>query len=702
MFKTVKNSLTVSILLVTSLSVSATTLLSENFESGYSNWTIGGTGDYGIVAKAGSNTLNLAKTATATQSFSTTGLTNVQISMDMIATSLESADVCYAEAQGSAGWINIGTVVNYEDNGTAYPKVKGHSSFDNTTVTIRLRAAGNINSDDCYFDNIVVVNNASAPARTELTYAYLNATADSTFTTGAFVPENSNPTVNTFEGNLVISGTPVFDKNYGVTGNLPTGYTVWPSFDYEFVQDNNRLIPVDRGHGFVGSGGWSITAGVGAVWDETGDNGFTRASFPYTVKQNNSNCEHNGLATFLFKDDGSISNVHVQNVAETCSFVGFEFYGTLSGTYNDHTVSNKAQVITDRNTEEAAWIPTKPLSDLATDYPGVDIGDYGYAIDADELNGYSLLVDGTSYIDGCGTRYGEHPYCTDKTIGVYSFTKSMHAFIAVAALEKQYPGFKSELIKDLVPECTDAMWNGVTVEHALDMATGNYSSNRFENDEGNSSTANNYFLKTTRADRADFACNEYSQKVSPGTTVVYHTTDTELVGYAAAKYANTKLGGSAEAFNDVVVPVYEAMGLSHYIRGIQRTTDTQDAWGGYGLSVTLNDVVRISQYLRDDAVAGGLLDATMVNEVLSGNSQGLDANLNNFNYDNGFWRYHAGAATDMSACGANTQVPMMSGYGGHTSLILPEVIITQLTDGGGIGFSATINDVFANISSVCP
>jgi hypothetical protein len=92
----------------------------------------------------------------------------------------------------------------------------------------------------------------------------------------------------------------------------------------------------------------------------------------------------------------------------------------------------------------------------------------------------------------------------------------------------------------------------------------------------------------------------------------------------------------------------------------------------------------------------------MASEVLSGNSQGLSANLNNFNYDNGFWRYHVGAATNMSSCGASTQVPMMSGYGGHTSIILPEVIITQLTDGGGLGFVSTINDVFANISSVCP
>lgn len=543
----------------------------------------------------------------------------------------------------------------------------------------------------------------SNTVQNQATYQYLMSNHALQFSTSAFKAKSRGKTKNTFSGRLSISGKPTFSQNYGDINDLPVGYNIWPLFSYEFIQDKSRLIPVDRGHGFIGNGAWSITAGVGAVWDEAGDNGYSRAAFPYTIKQNNTNCEHNALATFLFKDDGSISNVHVQNVAETCTFYGFEFYGNLAGTYNAHAVTNSAQVVSARDTEEANWLPTKPLSDLAIDFPGVDLANYGYAIDAADLNGYSVLVNGISYTDGCTTRYGTHPYCMDKTIGVYSFTKSMHAFMAVAALEQQYPGFKSQLIADLVPECAgDSRWNNVTVEHALDMATGNYSSANYEVDEGSSAIVNGFFDPTTRSARGSFSCTGWPHKVAPGSYHVYHTTDTELVSYAAAKYANNQLGGNAEAFNDILLPIYDAIGLSHYIRGIQRTSDTQDAWGGYGLSVTLNDVVKMAKYLRDDAATGNLLDSTMVNEVLSGASKGLYAQLNNFNYDNGFWRYHVGAASNMSACGANTQVPLMSGYGGHTSIILPEVIITQLTDGGGIGFLSTINDVFTNISNACP
>ena len=550
--------------------------------------------------------------------------------------------------------------------------------------------------------------------RSETTFDYLFSTLDKTFSTAAFLPNNLNNNSNNysnnnfieashvFEGRLTISGKPTFKQNYGTVADLPSGYEQWPEFSYEFIQDTGRLIPVNRGHGFIGNGAWSITAGVGAVWDEADDNGYSRAAFPYTMKENNANCEVNGLATFLFKSDGSISNVQVQNVAETCLFYGFEFYGTLAAQYSAYSIENKKQVILDRDKEEDARIPTKPLSALAIDFPGVNLANYGYAIAPENINGYSILVNGINYVDGCTTRYGEHPYCSEKTIGIYSFTKTIHGFLVVAALEKKYPGFKKQLIKDLVPECSDTRWDNVTIEHALDMATGNYQSAEFSADEGSAAIIENYFLPTTRAKRADFSCNGWPQQVPPGTYSVYHTTDTELLGYAATQFLKNKLGDNVEAFNDILIPLYEQIGLSHYIPGTQRTTDTHEAWAGYGLSATLNDVVRVAQYIRDEGLSGGLLDPTMVNEVLSGKNMGLPSNANNLHYDNGFWRLHVGALTDMSACGSATQAPMLSGFGGHTALILPNVIITQMTDSGALGITQTINDVFNHISHECP
>jgi hypothetical protein len=92
----------------------------------------------------------------------------------------------------------------------------------------------------------------------------------------------------------------------------------------------------------------------------------------------------------------------------------------------------------------------------------------------------------------------------------------------------------------------------------------------------------------------------------------------------------------------------------------------------------------------------------MLSNILIGDPQGLYAGLKHFNYDNGFWRYHAGATTSMRACGADTQVPVMSGFSGHTAVIMPNVIFYQMTDGGGIGFIDTISDIFDNIDNTCP
>jgi len=92
----------------------------------------------------------------------------------------------------------------------------------------------------------------------------------------------------------------------------------------------------------------------------------------------------------------------------------------------------------------------------------------------------------------------------------------------------------------------------------------------------------------------------------------------------------------------------------------------------------------------------------MVSEVLTPEPQGLRLNDDYLNYDNGFWRLHVGRITQMSNCGAATQIPMMAGFGGHALLILPDVIVTQFTDSGALGMIETVNDIFSHISNTCP
>ncbi len=692
-------------LAVLSSGVFADTLFLDDFQdSNIDDWIINDPNESSrVMSKNGSLMFNIRNTDSASITLDTTGVSDVVISLDMAASSLENGELCFAEAQG----LTIGQLENGKDNGMINHKVVSNANaFDNNpALTLMLRSAGNEDSDHCYFDNVVVESVSGGVPRNEATAAYLNGTSDSTFSTAAFLPQNSNSTANTFAGSLVISGTPTFKRLYGWSGNLPTNASLWPVFDVEFVQHGTDLIPVDR-RGMKAAHGneaWSVSVGTGAVWDEAGDGAMTRAAFPFTLGERNTNCEHNGVATFLFDDGGNISNVHVQTVAETCIFYGFDMYGTLSATYNQRTVSNRAQVINEWNTEVANHIRTKSITQLPIDYPGVDLSHYHPKIKAADLHMYGVIVNGINYVDGCVTRYGAHPYCSEMTTSVYSFTKSIFSSLAVMRAEKLWSGFNSESIASHVPECiSSGNWDDVTIENALDMATGNYTQPHFQFDEGSAAMRDKFFLQEARAQRADFACNGLPRKAIPGTQVVSHTSDHELISYALTHMAIEMLGAGADGFNDIMVPVYDAIGLSHTIRGIRRAREG-DAWGGYGMSAKANDIARISEWLANgEAQASGLLDNVMLSDILSGDPQGLFAGLDNFNYDDGFWRYHAGVTTSMSACGVNTQVPVMSGFSGHTAVIMPNVIFYQMTDGAGIGFIDTITDIFNNIDNTCP
>ena len=71
------------------------------------------------------------------------------------------------------------------------------------------------------------------------------------------------------------------------------------------------------------------------------------------------------------------------------------------------------------------------------------------------------------------------------------------------ALEKRYPGARGAKVSSLVPECPDATWGDVTLEHAADMATGNYALNGYMADEDASHT-NDLFLPTDHASKIEY------------------------------------------------------------------------------------------------------------------------------------------------------------------------------------------------------
>src|SRR6185436_17809569 len=105
---------------------------------------------------------------------------------------------------------------------------------------------------------------------------------------------------------------------------------------------------------------WNYLVGPGRAWQETGDNGYTRAAFPIALVQRAVNCVHNGVMTFLF-DDTSVSRVQFQIAQETCLYLQFDVGGQLPARYTPGAVANAADLETNHALEVAARLPTKPI-----------------------------------------------------------------------------------------------------------------------------------------------------------------------------------------------------------------------------------------------------------------------------------------------------------------------------------------------------
>lgn len=695
-------STTIRILIFSSIFLATTsqadTVFSDDFQDGnYNGWSIAGQGRGAITNYyAGNYSIRLRRKKNATQSISTAGYSNVQISTDIAASSLEGSETCVAEVStnGGGSWTAVNTVVNGQDNGyTMYTETASPSgSDDNANFQVRLRANGNQNSDYCYFDNIIVTGDPGGPpppscdydcldgdgnaSRSLLTYSTLLTTGTgSAVDLSAFsVPTNAANPSNTFEGELSFNGAQLGWQSVKDSYNYAsiTDIKKLPDFDYEFVQHGTHLIPVDRGLTITSHYLWQLILEPGRVWDENSDSGYSRAALPFSLQEYGANCTHNGVLTFLFKDDGSISSVAYQISSETCEYYKFNLYGRLAATYSPASVTGAAGLKTAYEDEVSRRMPIKPITDLATDYPGSGINTsvIGSEQTSSHLSAFGVAVDGVHYTGGCGTRHGTYPYCDVLDLPSYSVSKSTFGGIGLMAVEHSYTGAKNLPISTWVSGCSSSTWGDVTWEDALDMATGNYTSSGFEVDESSTAMLNGFFLTYTDSGKTSFSCS-WSRKATPGTLWVYHTSDTYLLG----KAMDTYLG--QDTYGVLVDTVYEPLGLSPTAYTSVRTFDTpSQPMTGFGLTYHRDDLVKLAELINtEDGVINGtrLLDDGMVDEAMQRTAyHGLDAGSAYDSYDNGFWIWKADAAL---GCSGDRYIPYMSGFGGIAVVLLPNDMV---------------------------
>jgi hypothetical protein len=200
--------------------------------------------------------------------------------------------------------------------------------------------------------------------------------------------------------------------------------------------------------------------------------------------------------------------------------------------------------------------------------------------------------------------------------------------------QKFDPEVPDFLIKDYVPEYENSPgdWSTVTFDHTLDMATGNYKSAKFMEDEDSRKTGD--FWSTDYYGEKITAAFDWPHSANPGTQWVYRTFDTFILTRAMQNYLQTQEDPEADIYEFLVEEVFKPINIGPGAYTSQRTKD--DNWqgqvlGGYGLWWIHDDIAKIAAF-----------NAFWAQEFTSKNG-----------YECEFW------------------IPHMSGYSGITIALMP-------------------------------
>ena len=488
------------------------------------------------------------------------------------------------------------------------------------------------------------------------------------------LPKDAGPPAHIFEGRLELLGEDAVGEMLVMRGdpNQEPEVSHLPEFDFEFVQSEGYLVPVQRGLIITNHPYWNYILEPGRVWQESGDHGYSHTSFPFALVWKGSNATLNGTMTFLFNDQG-ISRVWYQVTQETTVNLGADMWGLLEASYHPGLVSNSAKIKAAFTQELADRFPTKPIEQLVEEYPNVDIAAFGHGVTPESMTWYGFVINGVNYLGGCQTRYGLYPYCEYMRAPSYSTSKSAFVSVALMRLAQKYdPGIADLLIKDYVPEVAESPgdWSEVTFNNVLDMATGNYQSAGNMVDE---EQWDNPFWTAEYYDELITAAFDWPHRAPPGTQWVYRTSDTFILTSAMQNYLETMEGPDADIFEFVVNEVYKPLNLSPGVFTILRTKDNNwqgQPYGGLGMWWIPDDLAKISSFLN---VENGMIDnvqilqPAMLSAALQRDPDDRGVDRDGYGkYNNAFWadRYYAGFDCEF-------WVPEMLGYSGIVVALFP-------------------------------
>jgi len=518
-----------------------------------------------------------------------------------------------------------------------------------------------------------------------------------------------------FEGTLSIPKVKLqvlLAGSLDVPPDIETRKAFFPSLEIQFFLDGGNLIPTQRGIIFptteeswadtsvdtlnmseedlglysnmqdVHGGNSGVIIGPGKVWSEPADQGYSRASFPFTLVDWAHNGSRNGIATFLY-DDNNVSSLRMQIIQEAVPWSMLDMWGQVPMAYLPHNIKDKANIASRFAVELARKLPMKTWAELNESRPALASKVTEIQHQQGRAEGISIagfVVDEVIYAHPCRARYGDFPYCQQMRHSVFSFTKTMGAGLAMFRLAQKFgPDVFDLYISDFVDVQADhAGWDKVTFGHALSMATGVGYKGRSGSD-GGFNTADADFglirMATTLGQqeklRVAFALGD-NYEWGPGERARYDSMHTFILSAAMDAYLKEREGLKSDLWDMVQEEVLDPIGVFHL--PIMRTIESDGSRGlplmYSGLFPTVDDIAKVVKLFSEGGMYNGqqLLHSEKLSEALyrTNIKHGLPTKEWGYQYHLSFW-FHPRPWWLKSRC--KLWIPMMSGYGGNVVML---------------------------------
>ena len=544
-------------------------------------------------------------------------------------------------------------------------------------------------------------------ARSGLTYAELRQPAGALagpLDNGLFLPSaDAADALDMFAATIAIPETSMQTSPAVIEPQVIAGLKtqLFPGLSIGFVSHNGYLLPLERDI-IVAPGSssfWQIQFAPGRVWSESGDQGMSRASFPFILTSIIENETYNGIATFLYGEE-SVSELRYQIVQQTTPYFiqsSLVAWGQFEIGYEQIDVAGTSSIKDQFEIELADRWPVHEWQELARRYGDEALESMNAGVDPVMITASGIVIDGEIFVKTADTPYGPYPYPDEMRHGIWSVTKSAAGLVTMLRLAQKYGDDIFDLkIKDYLNVTAEHDgWEDVTFAHALSMATGigtgtekidpNYISDGYITSDQEAFDA--WYLTPSNLQKQEHLFRVANHPWGPGEHARYRDRDIYVLAAALDAFHKSKEGPDADLWQMMLDEVYAPLGIHHMPKN--RTIEPDGSLGvpflAWGLYMTFDDAAKIGTLLQNAGRHNGeqLLSATKLAEALyQTDIRGLPTGESN-EYGDGSYHMTLWHSPYQTLSGEMTFIGEMHGWGGNVISLIPNGMIGIRFGNGG-------------------